>query len=60
MNANDEIAIVLYVVITCVVLFCLYRLIQNSNSSDSVSDNTTTSKSKVTFEEDSIENPLVV
>lgn len=60
MNANDEIAIVLYVVIASVALFCLYRLIQNSNNSDSLSDNTTTSKPKVTFEEDSIENPLVV
>lgn len=59
MNANDEIAIVLYVVITCVVLFCLYRLIQNSNSTNSVSDNTT-DKPKVTFEDDSVENPLVV
>lgn len=59
MNANDEIAIVLYVVIASVALFCLYRLIQKNNS-DSLSDNTTTSKPKVTFAEDSIENPLVV
>ena len=58
MNANDDVAIGLYVLFSIVALLCLYRLIQNSNRSDRVSDNST-NQPKVTFEDDSVENPLV-
>ena len=58
MNANDDIAIGLYVLFSIVAILCLYRLIQNSNRSYRVSDNSI-NQPKETFEDDSVENPLV-